>query len=253
MSDPATRLYVPDLLGPRKTILLDPDRAHFLRHVLRLEDGDTVALFNGRDGEWAGTVHFQGKNSVTVTLQNQIRVQNTLPEIRLLFAPVKKDRMDFIIEKATELGVTHLQPVLTERTQVGRVNTDRLRSQAIEAAEQCERLSVPVVQEPEDLAALLSRWPAGQTLFLCAEAGESVPLAKAFGEAPQGPATFLVGPEGGFSPQELALLRNQPFVMPVHLGPRILRAETAVAAILSCWQAIRGDWQSAPRQNIRNI
>jgi 16S rRNA (uracil1498-N3)-methyltransferase len=163
-----------------------------------------------------------------------------LPGLTLLFAPIKSARLDFLVEKATELGATHLRPVMTERTQADRVNTRRLRETAREAAEQCGRMDVPIVDEPEKLAAVLAKWPGEAPLYLCAESGEAIPMRDA---VMAGPGAVLVGPEGGFSPAEFTHLRGLPFVVPVSLGPRILRAETAAIAALTCWQNAVGDWK----------
>jgi 16S rRNA (uracil1498-N3)-methyltransferase len=241
-----TRLFVPDSLAADQPVSLSAAQAHQLLHVQRCRDGDQVQLFNGRDGEWRAQLVL-GKREARAIPLVQTRRQHSSPDIQLLFAPIKHARLDFLIEKATELGVGMLQPVLTERTQVGRVNPGKLWETAREAAEQCERLDVPVVAAPQKLSALLDNWPAGRPLFVCAEAGEAIPAAQAFGDH-QGPAAILIGPEGGFAPAELDTLRSCPFVRPVGLGPRILRAETAALAALSLWQVRNGDGDKFPRQ-----
>ena len=161
----------------------------------------------------------------------------------MLFAPIKSARLDFLVEKATELGATRLRPVLTDRTQADRVNTRRLRETAREAAEQCGLLELPRVDEPEKLSAVLEGWNVGDPLYLCAESGTAAPMLQAIRA---GPGAVLIGPEGGFSPAEFVRLRSLPFVIPVSLGRRILRAETASIAALTCWQAIAGDWRARP-------
>jgi 16S rRNA (uracil1498-N3)-methyltransferase len=244
---PAARLHVEQPLGAGAGIPLDADRAHYLRNVLRLEPGASVALFNGRDGEWLGHIDALDKRGATVTLRRQTRVQAAEPDLWLCFAPIKKARIDFVAEKATELGVSALQPVFTRHTAMTRVNLERLRANAVEAAEQTERLSVPAVHEPVALDDLLQTWPSGRRLLLADEAGGGRPLAATLGGLDQAarcaPWAVLVGPEGGFARAELDALRKLPFVTAVGLGPRILRADTAALAALACWQALLGDWQ----------
>ncbi len=237
-----TRLYVESPLAEGQSVGLDHERAHFLRHVLRLDRGDAVAVFNGRDGEWRAVIDGFGKGWCSLTVAQQRRVQSAAPDLWLLFAPLKKGRIDFVAEKATEMGVSLLWPVFTRRTDPNRVNSDRLRANAVEAAEQCERLSVPELAAPLPLARALADWPADRRLFLCAEAGNARPIAEAMRETGPCPAALLIGPEGGFDQSELDELGKLPFVVPVGLGPRILRADTAVVAALACWQSLSGDW-----------
>jgi 16S rRNA (uracil1498-N3)-methyltransferase len=239
---PKTRLYVEDPLGEGQSVGLDHERAHFLRHVLRLDKGDMVAVFNGRDGEWLAAIDGFGKGWCSLSIVAQRREQRCDPDLWLLFAPIKRARIDSIAEKASELGVSRLWPVFTRRTDPARVNLERLRANAIEAAEQCERLTVPELSEPVQLGKALTDWPAERTLYLCAEAGAVRPIAEAVRERGPGPAAFLIGPEGGFDKSELDEFSKLHFVVPVGLGPRILRADTAVVAALACWQAIAGDW-----------
>lgn len=239
---PRTRLYVDSPLAEGQAVGLDHERAHFLRHVLRLDKGDVVAVFNGRDGEWLGAIDGFGKGWCSLTVTTRRRAQQNGPDLWLLFAPIKRGRIDFVAEKATELGVSRLWPVFTRRTDPNRVNTDRLRANAIEAAEQSERLTVPDLSEPVQLEKALAAWPAERTLYLCAEAGNVRPIAEAVREKGPGPAAFLIGPEGGFAQSELDEICKLPSVVPVGLGPRILRADTAVVAALACWQALSGDW-----------
>lgn len=244
---PAARLYVEDALVQGAELGLDADRAHYLRNVLRLEPGASVALFNGRDGEWLGHIDAVDKRRATVSLRRQLRPQAVEPDLWLCFAPIKKARIDFIAEKATELGVSALQPVFTRHTAMTRVNVERLRANAVEASEQTERLSVPAVREPLALEDLLQAWPAGRRLLLADEAGGGRPIAQALAgldeTAKRSPWALLIGPEGGFARAELDALRKLPFVTAVGLGPRILRADTAALAALACWQALLGDWQ----------
>ena len=245
------RLFVPDDLFEDAVIGASPDQAHYLRSVLRFSGGETLKLFNGRDGEWSARLDGVGKGWASIRVLAHERAQTTPPDLHLLFAPVKRARHDFLIQKAVELGVTRLTPVLTARTMVERVKGERLAANAIEAAAQCERLDVPAIDDPQPLGRVLESWPEDRRLMLCAETGTAVPIAEAVG----GPAdpnrprwAILVGPEGGFSDAELASLRHCPFVVPVGLGPRILRAETAALAAIAVWQSVAGDWGSRPRQ-----
>ncbi len=245
MTKPATRLYVTSDLAGGLTVELGAPQAHQLRNVLRLEPGDTVALFNGRDGEWLGRIDAIAKGRCLLTLAEQRRQQTPEGDLWLVFAPVKRARIDFLVEKATELGVSELRPVYTGRTNVERVNLDRLRANAIEAAEQTERLTVPVLRQPERLDEVLARWPAQRRLLLCDESGTSPPIATALRGAAMGAWAVLTGPEGGFTQTELDGLKKLPFVCAVGLGPRVLRADTAALAALATFQALIGDWRTA--------
>lgn len=244
-----TRLFVDQDLRAGGEVQVDSGRAHYLRHVLRLERGAPVDLFNGREGEWRSRLVTVAKGHATLAIEQQLRPQTSERDLWLVFAPVKRTRIDAIAEKATELGVTALLPVVTQHTAVERVNVERLRTIAIEAAEQCERLSVPEVGPPASLGKLLADWPPHRRLLLCAEAGDARPIAEALqshvNEAAV-PWAVMIGPEGGFARSELDALAKLPFVMPVGLGPRILRADTAALAALACWQAILGDGQQRP-------
>ncbi len=244
-----TRLYVEGDLASGLVVGLDSPRAHYLRSVLRLQPGARVALFNGRDGAWTARIEGLGKGWASLTVEELMTAQRAEPDIWLCFAPIKRGRLDFLVEKATELGVSRLQPVITDRTIVERVNLGRLRANVREAAEQCERLTLPEVAEPIGLSALLADWPAERDLLFCAEAGQARPLADQLC-APDNRLlqALLTGPEGGFASRELDLLSSLPFVRPVGLGPRILRADTAALAALSCWQAWRGDGKQRPEE-----
>lgn len=247
------RLFLDAELAAGSAVGLDADRAHYLRDVLRLGAGREVRLFNGRDGEWRAVVDTVGKRAVTLRLVARSRAPAPEPDLWLCFAPVKKARLDFIAEKATELGVSVLQPVMTARTIVERVNLDRLRANAIEAAEQTERLSVPEVRAPVALDKLLSAWPADRHLLLADETGGGRPVADVLATldaaARAAPWAVLTGPEGGFARAELDAMDRLPTVHAVGLGPRILRADTAALAALAIWQAMIGDWRRAtPRR-----
>jgi 16S rRNA (uracil1498-N3)-methyltransferase len=245
-SDIAARLFVTAPLKPGVTVLLDSDQVHYLRGVLRLGPGGTLALFDGRAGEWLAVIDTLGKHAGTARLERQTRPQIEESPLWLLFAPVKRTGIDLIVEKATELGVTRLLPVFTRRTNVARVNTERLRAVAREAAEQCRRLGVPDIAEPERLDQALAAFPADRRLLLCDESGTAPPIKDVLGQGPA-PLGTLVGPEGGFAPDELDGLRKLPFVTPVSLGPRILRAETAAFSALAVIQALTGDWATGGR------
>ena len=240
------RLHVAADLAAGALVELDAAPTHYLRNVLRLSPGDAIALFNGRDGEWQAVIDALGKRGAALRCVAATRDQVAEPDLWLLFAPIKRLRIDFLVEKATELGVALLQPVFTRHTAATRLNLDRLRAHAVEAAEQTERLSIPVLREPQGLAQCLADWPAGRRLLLCAEAGAARPIADALIDVaalpgPRPPWAVLIGPEGGFAAAELDDLGKLPFVTPVGLGPRILRADTAAIAALACWQAILGD------------
>lgn len=245
------RLFVADDIGAGGTVALTAAQAHYLRNVMRLSPGDPVVLFNGRDGEWDARIAGLGRGAGTVSPESLRRPQAAEPDIWLLFAPIKRGPMDFLVQKAVELGVSCLWPVLTQHTDVGRFNTARALSTAMEAAEQCDRLTLPEVREPARLDGVLSGWPATRLLLVCAESGPVRPIAEVLEELKQGGAVppagtaVLTGPEGGFATSELDALGNLPFVKAVGLGPRVLRAETAALAALACWQSVLGDWHSS--------
>ena len=237
-----TRLYVTGNLGAGMTLTLDEGQAHYLLHVLRAKAGNLVALFNGRDGEWLAEIAAAGKRGVTASCLKQTEPQKETPDIWLAFAPVKKTPADYLVQKATELGASVLQPVFTRRTIVGRINRERMLANAIEAAEQSGRLSVPEIREAINFDKLLASWPKERRLLFCDEGGDAKAMTQAARESRGGPAAILTGPEGGFDPVERAALRALPFVVPVTLGPRILRADTAALAALAIWQSVGGDW-----------
>ncbi len=222
------------------------EQSHYLVNVMRAQMGDAVALFNGRDGEWQSEIASQGKRAVGLRVTGRLREQVREPDLWLVFAPIKRGRIDFVAAKATELGVSRLIPVMTARTQMTRVNIDRLRANAVEAAEQCERLTVPEISDALSLTNLLASWPAERPLLVGDETGGGQPIAAVAGElaaSAKQPCAVLVGPEGGFAPDELDALGKLPFVIRIGLGPRVMRADTAAIAALSVVQAIAGDWR----------
>lgn len=235
------RLFVEAPLGVGARVILAEGQAHYLLHVMRAKPGDGLSLFNGRDGEWRALVADIAKRSLTVECQALVALQTEVPDLWLVFAPIKKTPADYLTQKATELGVRVLQPVLTRRTIVARVNTERMTANAVEAAEQSGRLSVPEIRAPLMLDKLLAAWPAERRILYCDERG-GVPVAEALQAAPIAPWAVFTGPEGGFDPAERAQLRAMAQVTAVSLGTRILRADTAALAALAVWQAIAGDW-----------
>ena len=233
------RLYVTGDLGAGLAVAASEAQAHYLLHVMRAKAGQGVSLFNGRDGEWLAEIGAVSKRGVGLICRKQTEAQAGVPDLWLAFAPVKKTPSDYLTQKATELGVSLLQPVMTRRTIVSRINPERMAANAVEAAEQSGRLTVPAIREAVSLEKLLASWPTERRLYFCDEGGEAQPLAKT---ARPGAAAILTGPEGGFDPAERDALRALPFVTPVTLGPRILRADTAALAALAIWQAAAGDW-----------
>ncbi len=227
------RLFVDQELAPGASVAVD---GNYLGAVLRLGPGDRVKLFDDRTGEWLAEIVEAGKKRVSLTVVERLRTLEAVPDLWLLFAPIKRGRVDWLVEKATELGVARLVPVVTRRTIVDRLNLDRLRAHAIEAAEQCERTALPELAQPQKLDALLNGWPLGRTLYFADESGGE-PFAPA-----AGPAAILIGPEGGFTDEERAAIRALAQARPVSLGPRILRADTAALAAISLWMAAAGDW-----------
>jgi 16S rRNA (uracil1498-N3)-methyltransferase len=251
LTDPGgkVRLFVEASLGAGLRLDTGEGHAHYLLHVMRAKAGDRVGLFNGRDGEWLARIAETSKRSCVLECEKHLAEQTEVPDLWLVFAPVKKTPADYIAQKATELGVRALQPVITRRTIVSRVNIERLHANAVEAAEQSGRLTVPEVRAPLAFDKLLETWPRERRLLFCDEAaatasrsGEAPPIAEALRAAPKGPWAVFTGPEGGFDPAERAALRECDFVVPVSLGARILRADTAALAALAIWQTVLGDW-----------
>jgi 16S rRNA (uracil1498-N3)-methyltransferase len=237
------RLFVEQRLGEGEALRIEGGQAHYLISVMRLKAGDPVKLFDDQTGEWLAEVGAIGKRDLILEVRAQLRPKEDVPDLWLLAAPIKKARMDVLVEKACELGAARYQPVITRRTIVDRLNLDRLRTQMIEAAEQCGRTALPEISEAIKLPALLKRWPSDRTLFFADEQGGQ-PFADAIADHP-GPAAILIGPEGGFDDEERGLIRALPQAVGISLGPRILRAETAAIAALSVWMAQAGDWTGA--------
>ncbi|HEV2335779.1 MAG TPA: 16S rRNA (uracil(1498)-N(3))-methyltransferase [Stellaceae bacterium] len=241
---PVTRLYIPGGLASGAAVELDAPQAHRLRNVLRLGLDAPIAAFNAAEGEWLCRISETGKKRARLAVERQLRAPEAEPDLWLLFAPLKRARADWLVEKATELGAGRLAAVWTARTQPERVNEERLRALAVAAAEQSGRLSVPQIAAPEPLDRVLAAWPAGRRLVVCDESGLGPPIADALAGFPsEAPAALFVGPEGGFTDTELDALGKLPIVSRVGLGPRVLRAETAVLAALAVFQAIAGDWR----------
>lgn len=239
------RIFVEADLIEGRTIALDEGQSKYLLRVMRLEDGAVLRAFNGRDGEWRCALRVTGKKAAFEPLE-QTRAQAAGLDLTLMFAPIKKARTDFIVEKAGELGVRVLQPVISEYTQSSRVRVDRLQTLVIEAAEQTERMDIPVVCEDLPLAKALAEWDKAKPLYYCDEGNKARPMADVLSGESRQAAGLLIGPEGGFSLRERQMLSALDFVTPVTLGPRILRAETAVVSALTLWQALVGDWGEGP-------
>lgn len=231
------RLYVPDTLAPGAR-RIDGPSAHYLGSVMRLKAGDPVRLFDDATGEWLAVVESVSRRDLTLDVRERLAVREAVPDLWLLAAPLKKGRVDWMAEKACELGVARFVPVVTRRTVVDKPNTERLRAHMIEATEQCGRTALPEIAEPLKLAALLRDWPADRALYFADEQGG----APAREVMKPGPAAILIGPEGGFDDEERAAIRATPGAVAISLGPRILRADTAAAAAVSIWMGSAGDW-----------
>ncbi len=234
------RLFVDTPLAPGARSI-DGPAAHYLAGVMRMKVGDPVKLFDDTTGEWLAVATSVGRRDLTLDVTECLRPREDVPDLWLCAAPLKKGRVDWMAEKACELGVARLVPVVTRRTVVDKPNTERLRAHMIEAAEQCGRTALPEVAEPVKLAALLRDWPAERALFFADETG-GVPALEAM-RAHAGPAAVLIGPEGGFDSDERDAIRALPQAIGIALGPRILRADTAAAAAVALWMAAAGDWR----------
>ena len=248
------RLFLDTDLAPGATLALDKEDSHYLVSVMRRGEGDQVRVFNGRDGEWLTEIAKADRKRACLCLVEQTRSQISVPDIHLLFAPVKRQKTDLIVEKAVELGAAVIQPVYTQRTQTDRIKLERFTAIAKEAAEQTERLDLPRIRPAERLSAILDGWDDSRVLIFCDEAGEETgrpwggetgradPAQSVMAKLSGRPAAILIGPEGGFTTEERQRLRELDYVCPIALGPRILRAETAVIAALTLWQSACGDW-----------
>ena len=236
----APRLFVAERLVAGGQITLDGPPAHYLVKVMRVAPSDAVVLCDDATGEWAARVVDAGKRDVTLAVETLLRPREQVPDFWLCPALLKKDRFDLVLEKATELGVRAIRPVLTRRCVADKLNPDRARAIVVEAAEQCARTALPELEAPAKLDALLRDWPTDRTLFFADELG-GTPAAAAFAAHP-GPAALLTGPEGGFDDAERAAIRALPQAVPISLGPRILRGETAAIAGVAAWMALAGDW-----------
>jgi 16S rRNA (uracil1498-N3)-methyltransferase len=237
------RLFVQHELAAGGEATLGSEQVHYLVNVMRVRAGDEILVFNGLDGEWLTSVAEISRRAGRLEIGRQTRPQANGPDLDLVVALVKRARLETIVEKAAELGARRVRPVITHRTNADHTNIERLAAIAIEAAEQTGRLDVPEVVAPERLETLLAVWPADRRLMFCDEAGDAAPVLTALHGATPGPWAVLIGPEGGFTPAERALARAVPGAVPVSLGPRILRADTAAIAALTLWQAALGDWR----------
>ncbi len=236
------RLYVQPNLEAAAPVAPTPEQSRYLTGVMRLTQGDDLLVFNGRDGEWRATITEFTKRGVVLTCQDQTRPQAIGPDLELIVALVKKSRVETIVEKAAELGVRRIRPTITRRTNVEKVRLDRLDAIVMEAAEQTGRLDVPVVDDTAKLDTILDGWDANRRLMFCDETG-GASATSALQSAGVGPWAILIGPEGGFAPEERERLIALPFTTAVSLGPRILRADTAAIAAMTLWQAALGDWE----------
>jgi 16S rRNA (uracil1498-N3)-methyltransferase len=243
----STRLFLRSPLAAGAEVALDPKQANYLVNVLRMSEGDPVLVFNGADGEWRAILAAAGKRSWRVIIDAQTRPQPEHPDLQLLFAPLKQARHDYMVEKAVEMGVGRLRPVITRHGQVARINPARMEATAIEAAEQCGILTIPVIDDAVPLAEVIEGWreeEGERRIIFCDESAVHRDPATVLQGSPRVPLAVLIGPEGGFAGEERASLIAAPFVTAISLGPRILRADTAAVAALALVQAILGDWRS---------
>lgn len=237
------RLFVEASLGEGQGIRLTKDQANYLFNVMRLQVGAFIFVFDGKNGEWLAEVVEAGKRNGVLRCVEQTRPMQVPPDLWLVFAPIKKARTDFIVEKATEMGAARVVPVITRFTNSDRLRVDRLQSHAIEAAEQCGGTYVPPVIEPVKFDALLDTWPEDRQILFCDESRVAKPVSEALATATKGKWAIFIGPEGGFAPEEMERLRQMDQVTSVTLGPRILRADTAAVAAITAWQSALGDWK----------
>ncbi len=235
------RLHLEETLSAGGEIILSREQGHYLTGVLRLSSGDAVRAFNGRDGEWLAYLATVSKKTVSLRCERRVAEAKLPPDIDYIFAPLKHARLDYVVQKATELGARRLRPVMTSRTVAERVNLDRMRANVVEAAEQCNLVHIPEVLEPEKLEKILATWEKGRSLVYCDETMvDQNPFVSL--KSVRTPTAVLIGPEGGFTDEEKALLKSRAYVIPISLGPRIMRADTAAIAALTLVQALAGDW-----------
>jgi 16S rRNA (uracil1498-N3)-methyltransferase len=240
------RLYVPSSYAAGGKLALNQNQSHYTQHVMRCKTGDTVMVFNGRDGVWLAQISALDKKHVVLELLHQIEKQRSSPDLWLAFAPLK-NKTDLVVEKATELGVTKIMVVYTRHAVVTSINHEKLHAHAIEAAEQCERHDIAVIEEQKDIATLLACWPSDRLLLYGDESGGGEALKEQFFADSVNKYGVLIGPEGGFSEEEHRMLKHASFAKAFSMGPRILRADTAAVAALACVQSAIGDWQHKPR------
>ena len=240
--NPKTRLYTPHELKAGAVHLIDGNQGHYLVNVMRMKMGEYVSMFNGHAGEWLGEITKVGKGKAKVTVREKTADQTSEPDLWYLFAPVKKARVDYIIQKATELGVSRISPVITNRTNLDRIKKDKLIANSVEASEQCGRMTVPEIDTIMSLDEKLKNWPDDRAILFCDEARDADPIQDL--KPSYENWAILIGPEGGFSPEERKMIRDHKNTIAISLGPRILRADTAAVVALSLWQTFFGDWQS---------
>jgi 16S rRNA (uracil1498-N3)-methyltransferase len=243
----AQRLFIRASLAAGMLIELDRGQVNYLVNVLRMGEGDSILVFNGRDGEWRAQLTSEGRRAHRLVIGQSTRPQPPAPDLHYLFAPLKHARLDYMVGKAVEMGVGRLRPVLTQHTQVTRINLERMEANAIEAAEQCGILGIPAIDEPVALKALIEAWPENEPqrhIVFCDENDEASDPLRILASLAPSPLAVLIGPEGGFSAEERDLLRGRAFVTALALGPRILRADTAAVASLTLIQATLGDWRT---------
>ena len=237
------RLFVPQPMVPGGAVDPDPQQAHYLLNVLRLKPGSQLLVFNGMDGEWLAETAEVSRKEIRLSLMMQVRPQPGPSDLLYCFAPLKQGRLDYMVQKAVEMGAGKLQPVITQHTQMSTIGVERIRANAIEAAEQCGILAIPEIAEPVKLDRLIWEWEHGRRLIFCDEGADSNNPAPALAAIEERRLGLLIGPEGGFSDEERRMLRALPYVTPIPLGPRILRADTAAVAALAVIQATIGDWR----------
>jgi 16S rRNA (uracil1498-N3)-methyltransferase len=241
------RLYVIFNIIKNQIIALQEDQSHYLYKVMRKKAGDKIRIFNEKNGEWLAQIKEIDRNQVHVEAIDCVRAPCQETNIWLIFAPIKHPRIQFLIEKATELGISKLLPIKLKHSVVDKINLEKIKSYALEASEQSERLSIPAVLPLSNLEELIKNWDISRKILLCDETEKSKTLTLALQENKKENIAIMVGPEGGFADYELELLHKQPFVIPIQMGPRIMRAETAAIAAISSYQALNGDWFIPPR------